>query len=147
MADKQLIFYIFFIAIGIFINILIEGSVLNLGYFYYSVSPTLFGIWWFTYVLWVPWLLVTYELGNWLSKRFKLTKYLFYFLIGAFFAFSIDQYATTVGLYSYTWNSVLSIGKVPIEDFFAVGLMITLSVTISSFLSEKIIKKSGKTKL
>ena len=58
----------------------------------------------------------------------------YHFSLG--FAFSIDQYATTAGLYGYSFNTIFPISKVPVEDFFAVGLMITLSISISSYFKK-----------
>jgi hypothetical protein len=137
MKKLQIKFYLIFIVIAIALNIIIEASVIKLGFVYYNADPKLFGISWFTYLLYFPWIIVTYELGNKLGKKLKISRFIFYFLIGAIFAFAIDQYATTVGLYGYNFNTIFSISKVPIEDFFAVGFMITLSVSISSHLAKR----------
>ena len=135
-------FYFLLIIFGIMINTIIESFVIRLGFVFYNVTPTFLGIWWFTFVIYVPWVALTYKLGNLMSRKFKINKLFFYFLVGALFAFSIDQYATSIGLYGYSWDSVFYIFKVPIEDFFAVGTMITISVAISEHAARFLLKAS-----
>jgi len=141
MKNKKVIkFYLLFIFFSFVINTLIEALVIQLGIVNYTVYPKFLGISWFTYLLYFPWILTTYLGGNFLNKKTKINKYIFYFIIGALFAFCFDLYATTVNLYFYIFNSIFYIAQVPLEDFFAVGFMITISVSISDYLTKKIIK-------
>jgi hypothetical protein len=139
MKNSKIKFYILFFVFAIIINTLIETMIIQFGIVNYTVEPKFLGIAWFTYLLYFPWILITYSGGNFLSEKTKIHKYLFYFIIGAFFAFCFDLYFTSANLYFYKFNTIFSIGRVPIEDFFAVGLMMTFSVVISDYLTKKII--------
>lgn len=139
MKNSKIKFYVMFFVFTIIISILIEATVIRFGIVNYTVEPKFLGIAWFTYILYFPWASTTYFGGNFLSKRTKIHRYLFYFVIGALFAFCFDLYFTSVNLYFYKFNTIFSVGRVPIEDFFAVGLMMTFSVVISDYLTKKAI--------
>ncbi len=140
MKINQIKFYILLIVFSFILNTLIETMVIQVGIVNYTVEPKFLGIAWFTFFLYIPWTLLTYLGGNFLSKRTKMHRYIFYFIIGALFAFCFDLYFTSVNYYFYNFNSIFMIGLVPIEDFFAVGLMMTFSVVISDYITKKIVK-------
>ena len=140
MKITQIKFYLLFFIFSFVINTLIETNVIQFGIVNYTVDPKFLGIAWFTYLLYFPWTFTTYLGGNFLSKKTKIPRYLFYFIIGALFAFCFDLYFTSVNFYFYRFNTVFSVGLVPIEDFFAVGLMMTFSVVIADYLTKNIIK-------
>ncbi len=133
-------FYASFIILSFVLNTLIEAMVIWLGIVNYTVEPQFLGIAWFTYLIYPFWTLTSYLGGNFLSRKTKVNRYIFYFIIGALFAFSFDLYFTSVNFYFYRFNSILRIGLVPIEDFFAVGLMMAVSVVVSDYLTKKIVK-------
>jgi len=140
MKIPQIKFYLLFIVLSFILNTLIEATVIRFGIVNYTVEPRFLGIAWFTYLIYPFWALTSYLGGNFLSKKTKLHRYIFYFIIGAFFAFCFDLYFTSVNFYFYRFNSILRIGLVPIEDFFAVGLMMAVSVVVSDYLTKKIVR-------
>jgi len=140
MKIPQIKFYLLFIVLSFILNTLIEATVIRFGIVNYTVEPQFLGIAWFTYLIYPFWTLTSYLGGNFLSKKTKLHRYIFYFIIGAFFAFCFDLYFTSVNFYFYRFNSILCIGLVPIEDFFAVGLMMAVSVVVSDYLTKKIVR-------
>jgi len=140
MKIPQIKFYLLFIVLSFILNTLIEATVIWFGIVNYTVEPQFLGIAWFTYLIYPFWTLTSYLGGNFLSKKTKVHRYIFYFIIGAVFAFCFDLYFTSVNFYFYEFNSILRIGLVPIEDFFAVGFMMASSVVVSDYLTKKIIR-------
>jgi len=133
-------FYLLVFILAFIGNFIVEIIVTQIPIVVYNVEPMLLKISWFTFVLYIPWIATTYFVGNWLNRKTKMTKYIFYFIIGALFAFAVDQIATNYSWYYYVFPSVFLIGQVPFEDFFAVGAMITASVSIASYIAGKVFK-------
>jgi hypothetical protein len=142
IARKKMFYAVLFI-IGAAGSIPFEYPLISFGLWNHSIYPQILGVSWFAILMYVPFLSLSYFIGDFLARKLKYNKYIMFFVSGMAIGFVIDITSVALGFYRYNFTIPFAIGGVPLGITIAEGIAVSVAIAISDYISKMITKRAN----